>query len=1141
MSKFVKKFATVALALMVMGTVASPAQAALTQSQVDAIISLLQSFGADATTVANVNASLTGGTPVVTGTTTGGTSYSFTRDLTVGSRGDDVSALQQVLISGGYLTAVTAPTGYFGNATKTALAAWQTANGVTPAAGYFGAITRAKLASLGGGTTGTTGGGTTQSGPLSVSFAFDNPGAGNVPKGAAGMTFLKFVVSGNGILDSLVVKRVGIGSVNDFSSAGVYLYEGGTRLTSGKSINSTTHEVSFPSLNLSISGSRTFSVVADVAAGATSGNIDAFAITSVNGNAVTLTGNNMGIAGQLVGGIDATTTTAPVNPKVGQSGAKLTEFKLTASSTEDVMIQRVALTEAGSISNDKLTNFVLKQGGNTIATAASIGGKDLIVFTFTTPFKIEKGQERTFEVFGDVAGTARTSDTIILYFDTKSDIYAIGGTYGYPVIPGIGGMDATTDVATLTLAGGPVTITFNGPIAGDISLRGQDVTLFDFNIAAQNNIEIRNLRFYASTTGLTSGDAFNDFKVWNVDSNAVVTSAQDVTASTSIVFTDTLTILAGQTKHYKVTVDVDSDNDEGDSIQVILSAFQTGDIKNLDNNTNVTIATDVVPSTALTGNFHTVKAPNLAAGLSGSPSSQTYVSGAMDKPLVGFSFKATGGNVRLDTVRVTGAASVGTLGAGEVTNLALYDEAGTRVSEIKSLDTSALTATFTGLNLTINSGATKLLTLKGNVDVSANTDDAYYFYLASGGSADLTAYDADGNAVSYTGGVAANNGPSVVVTIASVGAVTVATAPSDAESKAGIILANGAEQVLGKFDFTATNENMTVRKLAIMVNASSNSAVTSTATGDEVSFIKLYDGATQVGSTYYPDTQGASSSIVQISDLGWVIPKDSTKTLTVKGVVNTIGAGADTGAQVFTHILATGFQADGSSSQDTTITAASGNQKVVYKTKPTLSLGSSQPNTGNNSLTAGSPIQSLRFRVAADANGNLAWRQVQFEVAMTGATMSAASPTNMALVRVSDSQTLALATVYSGAVGAGTTATITGGNTAYVGFVLAGTSTEQIAAGSYQDYDLKLTFTDISATDNAANATVKLYKQETSLVNATWYAGVAGAEPDSNMNPSFIWTDRSVVGNLATTTADWANGVYVNPSLFTDISNQLQN
>lgn len=71
-------------------------------------------------------------------------SFVFTRDITFGSRGADVSALQQFLIDGGFLKA-SAPTGYFGPLTRTTLSAWQTSVGISPASGYFGSISRKKI------------------------------------------------------------------------------------------------------------------------------------------------------------------------------------------------------------------------------------------------------------------------------------------------------------------------------------------------------------------------------------------------------------------------------------------------------------------------------------------------------------------------------------------------------------------------------------------------------------------------------------------------------------------------------------------------------------------------------------------------------------------------------------------------------------------------------------------------------------------------------------------------------------------------------------------------------------------------------------------------------------------------------------
>jgi peptidoglycan hydrolase-like protein with peptidoglycan-binding domain len=105
-------------------------------------------------------APLAGAQTATTTTTTTTTTATFTRDLTIGSTGADVTALQTWLIAKGFSIPAGA-TGYFGAQTKAALAAYQAANAITPAAGYFGPITRAKVMAAGGTTTGTTTGGTT--------------------------------------------------------------------------------------------------------------------------------------------------------------------------------------------------------------------------------------------------------------------------------------------------------------------------------------------------------------------------------------------------------------------------------------------------------------------------------------------------------------------------------------------------------------------------------------------------------------------------------------------------------------------------------------------------------------------------------------------------------------------------------------------------------------------------------------------------------------------------------------------------------------------------------------------------------------------------------------------------------------------
>src|SRR3990167_11034533 len=101
-------------------------------------------------------ASLTAQLAALSGSSASSAAYTFTRSLTVGSQGVDVTALQNYLIGKGHSIPAGA-TGYFGAQTAAAVAQWQAANGVAPAAGYFGPVSQAKynmmMATTGGTTT----------------------------------------------------------------------------------------------------------------------------------------------------------------------------------------------------------------------------------------------------------------------------------------------------------------------------------------------------------------------------------------------------------------------------------------------------------------------------------------------------------------------------------------------------------------------------------------------------------------------------------------------------------------------------------------------------------------------------------------------------------------------------------------------------------------------------------------------------------------------------------------------------------------------------------------------------------------------------------------------------------------------------
>jgi hypothetical protein len=130
MSKFTKVVSTLLVVAAVV-TFVAPAKAQ-TADELKAQVAQLQAA------LAALTAQLGG-----TATTPATSAYTFTKNLTVGSKGAEVSALQDFLASKGFLTATAR--GYFGLLTKAALAKYQASVGITPASGYFGAITRAQI------------------------------------------------------------------------------------------------------------------------------------------------------------------------------------------------------------------------------------------------------------------------------------------------------------------------------------------------------------------------------------------------------------------------------------------------------------------------------------------------------------------------------------------------------------------------------------------------------------------------------------------------------------------------------------------------------------------------------------------------------------------------------------------------------------------------------------------------------------------------------------------------------------------------------------------------------------------------------------------------------------------------------------
>ncbi|MBU6214283.1 peptidoglycan-binding protein [Patescibacteria group bacterium] len=127
------------------GTPQTPSSpiSSLTSAQIQSVLSLLSSFGVDATTIANVTAALTGGR--IASSSGQPFCYNFNSDLTVGSNGTPVTALNQALAASGIDT--TGNGSLFTENVAANVVSFQAKYGIRQT-GYVGPLTRAKLNAL---------------------------------------------------------------------------------------------------------------------------------------------------------------------------------------------------------------------------------------------------------------------------------------------------------------------------------------------------------------------------------------------------------------------------------------------------------------------------------------------------------------------------------------------------------------------------------------------------------------------------------------------------------------------------------------------------------------------------------------------------------------------------------------------------------------------------------------------------------------------------------------------------------------------------------------------------------------------------------------------------------------------------------
>ena len=720
------------------------------------------------------------------------------------------------------------------------------------------------------------------SGPLSASLAPGNPAGATITRNAVGVEYLRFRLSGSGTVNTLTVKRSGPGVAADFGN--VYVYEGATRLTSGKSFSSADGTLTFL-LNKAVSGTQDLSVVGDMAT-ATVGNVNYVQLTGVTltgGASVSglpVSGNSFTVSGASSGTVTVAKSGSLSDPTVGQRQALLSEFKYTTA-TEGGTVKRITMINGGTLKPSDLTNVKLQTltGQEWAGTSTSNG---YVVFDLGSGHFIAKGGNAVFKVLGDVGG--KKDETVDLYFEYDTDTYVIGDQFGQPMAVTDTALDSASDATTLTLQGGALTLTFVGPSATTVGTTVTDVTLLRYTVTAASNIEAKKHEFvlckddtgngtYDAAADTTNGwGDLTDFKVWDEDLNAVVIGPQDGSAFTASnsgacpdavtgaekSFTDTVDWMAGKTYNYKVTADITADDTgsgvllaSGDVLRAVLDDYSddAGDVtvlKYAGTNTSVAAA-DIVPRADIAGNNITLSSSALTLSLAGSPADQTKIRGTKDTNVVGVTFAAGQASaLKVTTIKITGYANDN--GSSETTfdegvspdedtavtvanamaKVQLYEsETGTLIAGTDKVTSNILgtsgtgTMTFSNLNWNIPAGTSKTMLVR--VDLSNNTASGTAgddYAFDIAGTADVTALDVDSNTVN-PGNQKVNGTAAAPTQVLTVKNNGSMTLATSADSpQKGAIYWGQANAPVSKFRLSSTDEGQYIEKLTFTASDS---------------------------------------------------------------------------------------------------------------------------------------------------------------------------------------------------------------------------------------------------------------------------------------------------------------------------------
>lgn len=1112
------------------------------QVQIQALLSQI-------TTLQSQLAALQGGGVAPAGACT------FTRSLFVGvSRGEDVKCLQQYLNGAGF-TLVSSGAGsvgnettFFGSRTRNAVSRWQAANSVSPTAGYFGPISQAKYTQVVGVAPGVPGA------PPAVSLgtgltvsAGVQPAATLAPNNAAGVPYtvfnLRASADGDITVNSITIERTGL--MENASFAGIVLLNAdGSRIGVPKTLSSNNRAIFRDKIVIKAGQTKQITIGGDMALdnATRAGQIGFLSLVAVDaGGAAVLgvlpiTGAGHTINSTLSIG-SATAARGALDPgvgdatlEVGTTKKKFSSIKVTAGSAEKLWLRIVRWNQTGSAGSGDLSNVITIVDGTEYATVVSSDGKFYSTVFSGDGILIDKGFSKDITLQGDIiGGSARTIDFDI---DRQSDITLFGNTFKYNILIAFAGSAANVDSSNVnnannpyydasqhTISAGTMTVSSWGGVASqNVAENVADQPLAGFTVDVKGEaISVGSTRFNFTLSGTMQ---LNDLtNVILVDANGATLAGPVDGSGTAqagtITLSDTITYPAGITNlTLKGKVGTDAVNND----TIIASTTPSTDWTTVTGQTTGNTITPS-PSSGVGGNVTmTVRTGALAINVSSQPTARNIIAGALEFEFARYILDAgaSGEDVRLASIPLA-YDTTGT--ANDVTNCRLYDgqslsstvvTTGSNIVDPSAVSSST-TFTFDGSGLIIPKGGSKTLSLRCNLNASATAGNVYRWGIDFGEQS------------SFAGATGIGSGQTIGETITdSIGqnmtaqATGTYTVVSDTSVLYATAQAGASDVTLGAFKFTAgIDEDIRLRQIALqLANTASNSP------SDFVNgIVSLWKGADPIGNAQFGLSNPDNATSTVNGDLGVLIPKGETITITMKADLvihdantNPNSTPGDGGYGAFVSVSYDGDNngtngnfargADSGQNIDGTSADQTTNGLRIFRTLPTF-----VDVTNTTVLVASSDLYKIKITAGSGGQGVGLYR-LSFNVSTAGPTVTdfqLFGPSGVALTAAA--------------------VNVDGSNNLTFSFA-ADRADRLIDAGTSKTYSLRadtITFTSGAGNDRL---TVKLLADAAypSLADLMGTVSVI----DATTNDRVIWSPFSTTspssGSAAENNLDWTNG-----------------